>query len=292
MPRWPTVTGSSQSGITVLATWTKRTCGMIDLDLGRIEAARNELEHTLPSALRANENQTTITHLAQLVRAQDALGMEAKTGEVHPPDPRFPLRKHVLFHRMHHPALDRRSVARRAWPPKSMEKAHFCLTHLEQLAHQYHVGEPAAALQEARGSMLLAENHLLEAAECFRLAAAQWGAIDRCYDQAHALASLGGVYAGSEDADAAKAAYNQAGEIYNSLGAQLSSDFRSVFLDSCAGTSGAPGYTGPGARKTAENAPARGQPTDRTRARGTQAGGPGANQMRKSGTGLSSVRSR
>ena len=68
-----------ESSTSVYTTWAKRIYGMIDLDLGRFEAARDELEESLPSALRAMDLQTTVTHLGQLVRVYSAFGQAAKT---------------------------------------------------------------------------------------------------------------------------------------------------------------------------------------------------------------------
>ena len=90
----------------------------------------------------------------------------------------------------------------------------------------------------------MAEGHALEAAECFRQAAAEWETIDRLYDQARAKASLGQALKAAGDPTGASAAYNQALNIFNSLAAQLDPELQASFLHSPLVQGCSPGCSG------------------------------------------------
>ena len=62
-------------------TWTRRVEASMDLDLGQIDEPRRALEATLSSALRADDLQTTVPHLGQLVRAYGMAGQTVRAGK-------------------------------------------------------------------------------------------------------------------------------------------------------------------------------------------------------------------
>jgi DNA-binding CsgD family transcriptional regulator len=215
----------------LFAIWAKRIFALINLDLGAIEAARGELEESLPIALKANEAQTTAPHLGQLARAYDALGLEAQTAETI---------NQILGFISPTPYLSPESIVPLSiacrWlaaqsKPGSLEKAHGCLSYLERLLQKFQTGEAAAELGEAEGSVLEAEGHLLEAVEQFRQSSIGWKTIDRPYDQARVLGHLGRVLITVGDSTAASAAYHQAFIIFDSLSIQLDAPYRATFLE-------------------------------------------------------------
>ncbi len=216
----------------VFTTWAKRTYGMMDLDLGRFEAALDELEASLPSALRAMDLQTTVTHLGQLARAYGALGLAAKTDATI---------KQIIKHVSSTEDYSEESVVplliacqqlAALGLPDSLENARVCLLLLEKHTQRYRTSGAAAAFFEARGCVSFSEEHPLEAAEYFRRAAAEWESIDRRYDQARAEGSLGRALKASGDSTAARAAYDRALNIFDSLAAQLDSELQASFLHS------------------------------------------------------------
>jgi DNA-binding CsgD family transcriptional regulator len=217
---------------TIYTTWVKKIYGLIDLDLDRLDAARDELEDSLPSALRAMDLQTTVTHLGQLVRVYSAFGQVAKTDATirqilkyvsEAPDRLLDSIMPLLI------ACQQLAVHTL---PDSLENAKLCLVLLEQHMEQYHTGQTTASYFEARGCLSFAEGHPLEAAECFRRAAAEWETIDRLYDQARTEGSLGQALMAVGDESGASAAYHQALDILDSLAAQLDSEFLASFLHS------------------------------------------------------------
>jgi predicted ATPase/DNA-binding CsgD family transcriptional regulator len=221
-----------ESSNNIFNTWAKKIDGMIDLDLDRLNAARLELEETLPSALRAMDLQTTVTHLGQLARAYGALGLAAKT------DATIKLIiKHVSSTEDYSeesivPLLIVCQQLATLRLPDSLENAQVCLSLLEKHTQRYRTSGAAAAFFEARGYLTLAEGHPHEAAEFFQQAAANWETIDRVYDQARAEGSLGQVLKATGDPAGATAAYKHAFDIFESLAAQLDPDPQASFLHS------------------------------------------------------------
>jgi DNA-binding CsgD family transcriptional regulator len=210
-------------------TWASRVYGLIDLDLGRIDAGLRVLEENLPSALRANDKQSTVPLLGQLARAYCMAGQDEKmtwimrqildsvSGTTFSLDESFtPL------------LIACQQYARRS--PTGAAEAQACLDLLIRDKQRYQTEEATAALAEGRGC--LAEKlHPEEAAEYFRAAAEVWKEIDRPYDQARALTSLGGALSAVGDRHAARLALNQALRLYDDLAAQLDPDSRADFLN-------------------------------------------------------------
>ena len=213
-------------------TWAKRIFGLIDLDLNRLEAARCELEESLPSAMRAMDFQTTVTHQGQLARAYSALGQVAKMyatiqemlsfvsgAQDHSKESITPL----LIACQQFTALSL---------PDALKQAKVCVSLLEQHMIQFRTGEANAALYEAQGCLMAAEKHPLEAAEFFRKAAVEWERIDRRYDQARAHGSCGRSLKAAGDSAGANAAYIQAFDIFDNLAGQLDPERRDSFMQS------------------------------------------------------------
>ena len=181
--------------------------------------------------MRASELQTTVPHLGQMVRLYAALGLEREASEAVQQILSFLEEKRVVSVKSTLSLLIACQWLASHALPASMEKAHFCLDYLEKLARQYQVGEPAAALQEARGSVWLAEENPHQAAECFQQAAAEWASIHRRMDQARALGGMGRALKAAGNASSAKDAYRHADEIFHSLAAQLDPLQAATFLN-------------------------------------------------------------
>ncbi len=110
-----------------------------------------------------------------------------------------------------------------------LEIAHTCLSQLERHAQVFHTEEVRAALAEAGGYVQAGEKHPGEAAENFRQAADCWASIDRRYDQARALGSLGRALASLENGIKSRAAFLQALEIVDFLAEQLDPHLQASF---------------------------------------------------------------
>ena len=211
------------------STWTKRVFAMMDLDLGRIDQASDELEGSWPNALWANDMQTTIPYLGQLVRAYAARGQEAKTAETV---------EHMLglvagvSHEFIIPLFIACQWLASQNTHNSLEKAHACLSHLEKHVEPFGTGEAAAALAEARGRVALAEAQPREGVEHFRQAAGKWASIGHPYDQARALGGLGSALGAAGESAAARTANEEALELLNRLAVQLDPELQALFLDS------------------------------------------------------------
>jgi DNA-binding CsgD family transcriptional regulator len=212
--------------------WKKRLFAMIDLDLGMANQALGELEESLPSAVRADEFQTTVPHWGQLARAYAALGRDSEMMEAIDQLLKFVTTRSYQSNESFMPLLIACQLTAAQGPSNAVEIARACVYHLERLAQQYHTEEAGAALAEARGSVLLAEEHPLEAVEQFRQAVSEWEMIERRYDQARALGYLGRALQAMGEPVDAKAAYHQASEIIASLANQLDADHRVSFLAS------------------------------------------------------------
>ncbi len=210
---------------------TSRVLSHMYNDLGQAEAARQELENTLPQAMKWGELQTTVPHLGQLARAYTVLGLEAKTAETI---------RQLLELIDNNPYLDWESTmpllfACRWYATRSelLEAARACLPRLERADRQSRSPETGAALAEGRGAVALAEGHPLKAMKEFHQAVAQWATIGRPYDQARALGSLGQALMGTGDTASARTAFDQALAIFDSLAAQLdAAELKQSFLNS------------------------------------------------------------
>jgi DNA-binding NarL/FixJ family response regulator/tetratricopeptide (TPR) repeat protein len=213
------------------ATWTKRIFAMIDLDLGRIEAGRSVLEESLPSALRANDIQTTVAHLGQLVRVYAAAGQEAKTVEMIDQMLALVSGMDRLSEDSIMPLLYACQQLAKITQLDPVEEKQRCLAQLELLAQKYDSGEAAAALAGAKGC-LAAGADPSAAVENFRLAAEGWESIGRPYDQARALASQGDALAASGAGSTARGVWTQVLQLFDALVAQLDPESQSAFLDS------------------------------------------------------------
>jgi DNA-binding CsgD family transcriptional regulator len=212
--------------------WEKRLFAMIDLDLGMENEALGALEESLPSAVRADEFQTTVPHWGQMARVYAALGQEAEMMEAIDQTLKFIAARSYQSNESMMPLLIACQLTTVQGSSTSLEIAHACVHYLERHAGQFHTEEAQAALAEARGVLSLAEEHPLEAAEQFRRAVSKWEIIDRRYDQARALGYLGRALQVVGEAEDARAAYQQAGEIIAALGAQLDPQQRASFLAS------------------------------------------------------------
>jgi DNA-binding CsgD family transcriptional regulator len=212
--------------------WEQRLFAMIGLDLGMVNEALGVLEDSLPSAVRADEFQTTVPHWGQLARAYAALGQDAKMMEAIDQLLKFVTTRSYQSRESFMPLLIACQLTAARGPSSALEIAHTCLYYLGRLAQQFHTEEAEAALAEAQGCVALAEGHLHKAVKQFRQAASAWETIERRYDQARALGYLGRALQVMGEPVDAKAVYHQASEIIASLANQLDADQRATFLAS------------------------------------------------------------
>jgi tetratricopeptide (TPR) repeat protein len=239
LDRWQALLKSSTG---VWGVWAARLVGRIYNDLGRTEAARLELERTLPRVLNWGEVQIIVPHLEQLARAYAALGSEADADQT--------VQRFLdLIDRS--PYLDWSCIMpvifACSWyttRPETLAAARACLPRLERAHNQFRTMESEAALAEGQGIIALAEGAPLAATHHFRQAAAAWEALGRPYDQARVLKGLGNALhtwhtqhpqVGPVDSYSASArlACSQALAILDSLAAQVSDPvLRTSFLGS------------------------------------------------------------
>jgi tetratricopeptide (TPR) repeat protein len=115
----------------------------------------------------------------------------------------------------------------------ALEEARACLRRLERADEQIRIPETAACLDEAQGSVALAEGDHKRAVQGFRSAVVRWKDMGRPYDEARALGGLGHALAGVDDPTSAREAFDQALEIFDSLAAQLGdAELKRSFLNS------------------------------------------------------------
>ena len=210
-------------------TWANRLFGMIDLDLGRIDAGLRMLEENLPSALRANDKQTTVPHLGLLGRAYAMVGQDEKMTRIMRQVLEFVSGTTFSLDESFTPLLIAcQHYARRS--PAGAAEAQACLDLLTQNGQRYQTEEAAAALAEGVGC-LAEKSHPEAAAAHFRAAAEAWEKISRPYDQARALNSLSLALAAGGDRQAAQQSGNEALRLFNYLAAQLDPESQAVFLN-------------------------------------------------------------
>jgi predicted ATPase len=213
---------------------TARTLfGWMHNDLGQAQAAYQVLEQALPKARSQAEQQTTGPHLAQVARAlilqgkvteaadvvRELLALFAQTPDFHPRNT-MPL----LF-------LCRWLAGRTT--PGALDDARAMMLALERAATQIGGPETEAARSEAQGALALSDGALGRAVESFRRAVDGWQALGRPYDQARVLADLGRTLALADDAGGARAAFDQALSLIDSLAAQLdAAELKTAFLNS------------------------------------------------------------
>jgi tetratricopeptide (TPR) repeat protein len=202
-------------------------------DLGQAEEAREELERGLPKARSAAELQTTVPQLGQLARACAILGLDSETTDLVAelvgwidaiPFPHPYSTMPLLF--------VCQWLAGRPGNGASNE-ARAAVRRLEYANEQLDNPETDACLDEARGSMALADGDHERAVQGFRSAVARWEEMGRPYDQARALGGLGRALARVGDPSSARGAFTQALEICDSLAAQLGeAELKRSFLNS------------------------------------------------------------
>ena len=224
-------TNGSNTTQNLTFVWMKKSLAMIDLDLGRIEEGRLALEETLPDALRANDAQTTVAHLGQLVRAYGASGSSIKILETARRILELVSGLGLLSVESIMPLFYICQQYPKLPQPDFRAEIKHCLAELERHAQQYQTVEAGAALAEGKAT-LEAEKDPAAAGEGFRQAAAGWESIGRPYDQARALAGQGQALAVAGEELAARAVWNQALELCDALAAQLDAEDRAAFLAS------------------------------------------------------------
>jgi tetratricopeptide (TPR) repeat protein len=202
--------------------WAARMLGTIHNDLGQADLARQVLERDLATALSAAELQTTVPHLAELARANAALGRDADAATLlHELLTWLDSSPQVVFDAILPVLVACHWFATRPDAP-DLDGLRACVDWLQRAADRLETEEGRAALAEASGIMLRAGRAPSQAARQFHHAAERWEALGRPYDQARALSSLGETFAESSQASGASAALDQALVLYHTLARQLS----------------------------------------------------------------------
>jgi tetratricopeptide (TPR) repeat protein len=211
--------------------------GWMQNDLGQAHAAHQILEQALAKARKQAEPQTTGPHLAQVARALILLGMDSDAADI--VRELLELLVQTLDQApVFHPENVVPLISLCRWlagcpTPGALDDARAILLALERADAQIGSPETAAALSEARGALALSEKDPLRPVEQLRRAAAGWQALGRPYDQARTLTDLGRALALAGDAPQARAAYDQALSLVESLAAQLDAgELKAAFLNS------------------------------------------------------------
>jgi adenylate cyclase len=221
------------SGATMSKVWAGTLLGMMYNDLGQPEIARCELESELNTARSLNEAQTTVPHLGELARSMTSLGRvdeaEALVEEI------LTLLKRTQFnHANTIPSIlfaFRWTVQNRNKASPS-ETASNLLHYLEQIDAQLHSHESQASLAEARGIEAMWKGQPAVAVAHFQQAVAEWGKLNRPYDEARTHNLLGRVLLLTGEAHLANSAIASAQRLIETLAAQLEDDdLRQSFLN-------------------------------------------------------------
>ncbi|HLF28681.1 MAG TPA: protein kinase [Anaerolineae bacterium] len=230
LARWPQLTEFTLGSWSI---WSAETSARLNNDLGRPEAARQELEQTLPQAMQWDEIQTIVPHLHQLARAYAALGLQTETAQA--------LNKY-LDRIDRNPYLEWQCGAAILFAcqwfaaqttPDALDAARACLPRLERADRQWRILKTDTMLAQGHGVVAHAEGNPVEAAEYYRRAAQGWAKLNRPFDQARALGSLGQARAAAGQSSPAREAFDQALGVYDALAAQIEDvELKASFLRS------------------------------------------------------------
>jgi tetratricopeptide (TPR) repeat protein len=210
--------------------------GLMDNDLGQVEAAGEALERELSLARKSGVLRRAVPYLGQLSRAYAAMGMEEetmdcvqeilgwfdctpRTGYVAPAGTIY-----VLFSCQWLAACA---------SSEALDDARACLQLLELPDKQMNNPLKVAILSEGQGSLALAEGNCRQAIEGFRKAANGWKRVGRPFDQVRALNGLGRALARAGDTGGSRTALDQALGLVGMLAAQLEDpSLKASFLSS------------------------------------------------------------
>ncbi len=202
----------------------RTTLGLMDNDLGQVDAAGQTLACNLSLARESGMLQRAVPYLGQLARAYSALGMEKEAlncvqeilGWFH----RTPHIRHLSPSATICLLLSCQWLAARA-SPERLDAARACLRFLRPPDEQAKNPVKAAIFNEAQGSLALAEGRNDQAIEGFRLAVDGWQTVGRPYDQLRALKGLGLAWVENGEGECAQATFDQALGIVTTLADEL-----------------------------------------------------------------------
>jgi class 3 adenylate cyclase/tetratricopeptide (TPR) repeat protein len=219
--------------IGIWGIWARTVEGLIENDVGRPEAALEQLEGLFKDVVDTGEIQTIAPYLLELVRAYESLGMETETKDgLHLIVEHMVHAKNFDF-RMAMPLLFACQWFASRSDAKSVKESRKCLSYLSEGNDLQRIPTIAAALAEAKGWVALTENDHNQAVDCFRDAVGTWETLGQPYDQARALYNLGRALTLAKDMDAARIAYDQAYDLIQLLVDQLEDeDLRESFMAS------------------------------------------------------------
>jgi class 3 adenylate cyclase/tetratricopeptide (TPR) repeat protein len=217
----------------IWSIWARTIEGRIENDLGRPENAYGLLKAMFNKVMDTGEIQTIVPYLEQLARAYDALDEVKETNDtLHLLLERIDQAKNFDFC-MTMPLLFACQWFASRTDTKSVKESRMCLSYLSEGNDLQRIPTIAAALAEAKGWVMLAENDLNQSVHCFRDAAGIWETLGQPYDQARALRNLGRVLKLVKDSDAARIAYDQAYDLIQMLADQLQDkDLKASFMAS------------------------------------------------------------
>jgi DNA-binding SARP family transcriptional activator/tetratricopeptide (TPR) repeat protein len=210
--------------------------GLMDNDLGQVEAAGKTLESNLSLARNSGVLRRAVPYLGQLARVHAALGLEAETVECV---------KEILGWFDRTPRVDHIAPAGTIYllfscqwlaacaSPEALDDARDCLRLLGLPAEQMNNPVKVTILSEGQGSLALAEGNHRRAVEGFRKAANGWKRVGRPFDQVRALNGLGRALVQAGDAGGSRTSYDQALGLVGMLATQLENPgLKASFLSS------------------------------------------------------------
>lgn len=176
---------AANPGSSLVKVWASNLLGWIYNDLGLPEKARIMLSEYTAVARSAHEPQTTVPHLAQLVRcAQSETQMAEFIQEIVSSTETTTYPRYEIL-----PAL--RQVC--SWLVQTTRGDPAALLRLEKTHKQMQNRQSAASLDEVRAKAAGLQGDLEQAVSNYESAAAHWEALNRPYDLLRTLAGLTNV---------------------------------------------------------------------------------------------------
>jgi hypothetical protein len=205
--------------------WASNLLGLMYNDVGLPAKAHAVLAEYTATARSAREPQTTIPHLGQLVRCTQSQAQTAEfVQEILALIDSTPYPRHEIL-----PAL---SLAC-CWLAQSSRGDPTTLGRLEKVHSQMQNRQSAASLHEGRAVAAGVRGEWEQAVSHYKVAAANWEALQRPYDLLRALVGLNQALINTADTAAANAVQQQAASRVEQLATELAEpELKQAFLAS------------------------------------------------------------
>jgi tetratricopeptide (TPR) repeat protein len=213
--------------------WAHTLFGHIENDLGRPQEALVHLLPDMTMAIKADEIQTTVPFLGELLRTYAVLGQDEKAIEMARLLLSLVDRSPYLEHESVMSLLNACYWAGTMAAAQHGELAPVFLAQIERAFHQLHNAETEASFGEARAIIQAMQGHFDQALELLEEATLEWEKSGRPYDQARSLVAAASVLARAGNLTAAQTMALRAHGLLRSLADQLEgTENRASFLDS------------------------------------------------------------